>query len=117
MDTDHHNSKYRTPPARRHYVRVETPQGVWVYWGCDGRDDTSRVQNLSQGGLFIETRKPIVVGAKTQLDFLVQDGQIRAEAVVQYVRPDRGVGLKFTALSEEDRLRLAELMKKHHPSS
>ena len=107
----------RTTPGRRRSLRVETPQGVWVYWGCGGRDDTSRVQNLSQGGLFIKTRKPIVVGAQTQLDFLVQEGQIRADAVVQYVSPDRGVGLKFTAVSDEARLRLAELMKRHRPSS
>lgn len=113
MEPDHHNLMHRLTPGRRHCQRVETPKEVWVYWGCDGRDNTSRVQNLSQGGLFIETRKPIVVGAKTQLDFLVQEGQIRADAVVQHVSPDRGVGLKFTAVPDEDRLRLAELIKRH----
>ena len=99
-------------PARRFNSRVETPEGVWVYWSCAGRDDTSRVRNVSLGGVFIETRKPMVVGAKTELDFLVQDGQIRAEAVVRHVNPSRGVGLKFTAVKEGDRPHLAALLNR-----
>lgn len=47
--------KHRTPPGRRHHQRVETLQGVWVFWSCRGRDDTSRVADLSAGGLFLET--------------------------------------------------------------
>jgi hypothetical protein len=117
MIRDDYILNHRTTPGRRRSLRVETPQGVWVYWGCGGRDNTSRVQNLSLGGLFIKTQKPIVAGAKTQLDFLVKEGQIRADAIVQYVIPDRGVGLRFTAVSEEARLRLAELMKRYPPSS
>jgi hypothetical protein len=99
-------------PARRFNSRIETPEGVWVYWSCVGRDDTSRVRNVSLAGLFIETRKPMVVGAKTELDFLVQDGQIRAEAVVRHVNPRRGVGLKFTAVKEGDRPHLAALLNR-----
>ena len=88
--------------SRRHTSRVETPDRVWVYWGCGRRDDTSRVRNLSLGGLFVETRKANVVGASTRLEFLVQEAQIRAEAVVRHVDSGRGVGLKFTAIRDED---------------
>jgi len=52
------------------------------------------------------------VGAKTSVHFLVEEGQIRAEAVVRHVEPGRGLGLKFTAVREEDRRRLAGLMKR-----
>jgi hypothetical protein len=52
------------------------------------------------------------VGTKTDLHFLVEEGQIRAEAVVRRVEPGRGLGLKFTAVREEDRRRLAGLMKR-----
>jgi hypothetical protein len=52
------------------------------------------------------------VGEKTDLHFLVEEGQIRAEAVVCHVEPGRGLGLAFTAVREEDRSRLADLMKR-----
>jgi hypothetical protein len=52
-----------------------------------------------------------------ELDFLVQEGQIRAEAVVRHAEPGRGIGLRFTAVRNEDRLRLAKLMKRLRRSS
>jgi len=52
------------------------------------------------------------VGSKTNVHFLVEEGQIRAEAVVRHVKPGRGLGLQFTAVREEDRQRLAGLMKR-----
>jgi hypothetical protein len=99
-------------PSRRFKSRIETLGGVWVYWRCGGGDDTSRVLNLGVGGLFIETRKPTVVGTKARLEFLVQEGQIRADAVVRHVQAGHGLGLKFTALSDGDRPRLAALMNR-----
>jgi hypothetical protein len=41
------------------------------------------------GGLFIETDTPPVAGMSAELDFLVQEGQIRAEAVVRHAEPGR----------------------------
>jgi hypothetical protein len=52
------------------------------------------------------------VGAKANLHFLVEEGQIRAEAVVRHVKPGRGLGLQFTSVREEDRRHLADLMKR-----
>ena len=69
------------------------------------------------GGLLIETDTPTVTGMSAQLHFLVQEGQIRADAVVRHAEPGRGVGLRFTALRNEDRQRLAELMKRLRRSS
>ena len=98
--------------SRRFSSRVEAPENVYVYWSSVGYDDTSRVRDLSSGGLFVQTRKSRSVGAKTNLHFLVEEGQIRAEAVVRHVMPGRGLGLEFTAVREEDRQRLADLMKR-----
>ena len=97
-------------PSRRRYPRVEKSHGVWVYWNCKGREDTSRVRDLSLGGLFVETEEAREVDATVRLDFLVQEGQIRAEAVVRHVKPGSGLGLRFTALTEEDGPRLTALM-------
>lgn len=97
-------------PARRRYPRVEKPHGVWVYLNCQGLEDTSRVRDLSTAGLFVETEVERDVDAAIRLDFLVQEGQIRARAVVRHVKPGYGLGLKFIALTEEDGPRLTTLM-------
>ena len=104
-------------PSRRRYPRVEKPHGVWVYWNCKGREDTSRVRDLSTGGLFVETEELRDVDATIMLDFLVQEGQIRAKAVVRHVKPGSGLGLKFTTLIEEDGPRLTALMTRLHSLS
>ena len=57
MRADKHFLAGQSIPSRRHYPRVETPDGVWVYWNCEGRGDTLRVRDLSTGGLFVETEE------------------------------------------------------------
>jgi hypothetical protein len=88
------------------------PEEVWVYWHCDGHDDLSRVHNISLGGLFIEADKPRAAGIPVSLHFLVQEGQVRADAVVRHAIPGRGIGLKFKALKEEDRPHLASFLNR-----
>jgi len=61
-------------------------------------------------GLFVQTERARHVDAPIRLYFLVQEGQIRAEAVIRHAKPGSGLGLKFTALTEGDGPRLAELM-------
>jgi len=92
--------------------RVKTPEGVWVFWTCGGRDETSRVRNLSAGGLFIETGRPRAVGAEAHVEFLVQEGQIRAEGVVRHVETGSGLGLKFTAINDKDHPRMVSLINR-----
>ena len=97
-------------PSRRFSSRVQSPGDVWVFWKCQGREDVSKVRNMSMGGLFIETEQPRPSGTDIRLDFLVAEGQIRADAVVRHSRPGTGLGLKFTALGEQDRPKLAALL-------
>jgi hypothetical protein len=89
---------------------VETSQSVWVYWNCNGRADVSPVQDMSMGGLFLKTPAVKPVGSIVNLHFLVQEGQIRADAAVRYAKSGGGLGMKFAAVSQEDRPRLAALM-------
>jgi hypothetical protein len=70
------------------------------------------VKNLSAGGLFIETPRTQRLGATANLHFLVQEGQIRANAEVRHVKPGGGLGLKFKAVGEKDRPNLAALMRR-----
>jgi hypothetical protein len=52
--------------------------------------------------LFIETKRRALLGGKTEIDFLVREGQIRAEAIVKHIDQGKGMGLKFTAVKESD---------------
>ncbi len=99
-----------TSPSRRLTSRVEAPEDVWIYWRCDGLDDLSHVQNISLGGLFIETPRRTAEGTPVSLSFLVREGQVRADAIVRHAIPGTGIGLKFRAVREEDRAYLAALM-------
>jgi hypothetical protein len=72
---------------------------------------------MSLGGVFVETRTSRVLGSKVKLEFLVQEGQIRADSVIRRVEPGRGLALKFTAVSDQDRPRLATLMNRLRQSS
>jgi hypothetical protein len=72
---------------------------------------------MSMGGLFIETNLVKAEGVLTRLHFLVQEGQIRADAVVRHSRSGDGLGLKFTALSEQDRPNLAALLTRLRAAS
>ncbi len=70
------------------------------------------MRNMSMGGLFIETPDPKAEGVPARLHFLVQEGQIRADAVVRHAMSGVGLGLKFTALNEQDRPKLAALLSR-----
>jgi PilZ domain len=99
--------------SRRLCSRIEAVQGIYVYWSCNGREDLSRVRDLSAGGLFLECAKPRgAVGSLSKLYFLVGEGSIRADAIIRYILPGKGLGLKLTALPEEDRVRFASLVKR-----
>jgi hypothetical protein len=96
---------------RRFSSRVEPKNNdVWVYWEGSGDRDLSRVNYLSIGGLFIQTPRPKPIGSTTNLHFLVQEGQIRADATVQHVNRGNGLGLKFNAVNEKDSPNLAALL-------
>lgn len=98
--------------SRRLIPRIETPEGLWVCWRCAGTEDVSRVRDLSVGGLFLSTAVSRPVGARARLDFLVPEGQIRTEAIVQHQVPNAGLGLKFTAITDQDCPHLVSLMER-----
>jgi hypothetical protein len=107
-------------PFPRQTTRMETPKGVWVVWGRDQRgrlEDTSRVRNLSAAGLFIETRKTCPVGSTVALDFLVEDGSIRATASVRHLIPRVGMGLKFQTIRGDDQAHFVKMITRLNPAA
>jgi hypothetical protein len=97
-------------PSRRLSSRIETPSGIWVYWECDGRADVSPVQNMSLGGVFLNTPKASPIDSRVEIHFCVPEGQIRTEGIVRHVAAGCGLGLRFTAIKEPDRPNLIRLM-------
>ncbi len=100
------------PLSRRFSSRIEAPWDVYVCWGSGSYDDTSLIRDLGSRGAFVLTQKSKAVGVRTSLYFLVEEGQIRVEAIVRHLKPGRGLGLQFTAVRHEDRRHLALLMKR-----
>jgi hypothetical protein len=64
------------------------------------------------GGLFVETKKVCPVEATVKLNFLVEDGEIMADATVRYVKAGSGLGLQFKAVRKEDRERFATMIRR-----
>jgi PilZ domain-containing protein len=98
--------------SRRFVSRIETHEHVWVCWRCEGIEDISRVCDLSVGGVFLCTPTSRPLGARVKLEFLIPEGQIRAEAIVQHVIPHGGLGLKFTAITDQDCPNLVALISR-----
>jgi hypothetical protein len=99
-------------PSRRLTSRVEAATDVWVYWECSHRKDVSRVRNVGMGGLFLETPHRFGKGLMAKLHFLVDEGQIRAEAAVRHTTPGKGLGMRFTAVHQQDGAQLAALLNR-----
>lgn len=97
--------------SRRFASRVAGPLDLWVFWSRKNHDGLSRVLNLSVGGLClaIDKSERTAVGEKVHLNFLTPEGQIRTDAIVRHIRPER-MGLKFIAIREEDRAHLTALV-------
>jgi hypothetical protein len=97
--------------SRRALTRLPASEDIWLCWRCNERDDVSRVLDISIDGLFIETpHLSVKEGMPAKLDFLVQEGSIKADAVVRHVKRGSGLGLRFVAVGDNDRQRLRALL-------
>jgi hypothetical protein len=97
--------------SRRALSRLSASEDLWVCWRCNGRDDVSRALDISVDGMFIKTSHlSVKEGMPGKLDFLVQEGRIRADAIVRHVNRGNGLGVKFLAVADEDRPRLRALL-------
>ena len=67
---------------------------------------------MSVGGLFIETLKVCPVDATIKLHFLVEDGEITADATVRYIKSGSGLGLKFKNVRTEDQAHFATMIRR-----
>jgi len=81
-----------------------------VSWQDTVRKDVSRVREVGYGGLFISTPDPSPVGTVLTLLLSVQEGEIRAGAIVRNIFPEEGMGVEFNEMGQEAFARLETLL-------
>jgi len=96
----------------RRYPRIGLPRGMLIAWRTTGGRVVSRVGTLGLGGVFIEAPEPPPVGELIELFFEVPGGEVRARAVVRTSQHKRGMGVEFTAMSQDARARLNRLLRR-----
>ena len=82
---------------RRKHPRDST----FVHVDCSGNQCafTDFIQNLSAGGLYIDTQLPFFPGQELSMTFSVTNGETPIKITGKIVRVDsRGIGVKFDAL-------------------
>lgn len=82
----------------------------------DGVVARSQIADLSVGGMFIELiRSPFVPGVRVTVRFTPRplEPPVVAEALVHYVQPLIGIGVRFVGLDESDRARVAAYVEEH----
>jgi hypothetical protein len=89
------------PEDRRQHDRSRLIVDVFF----DGKDQTgiASTQDISAGGLYMNTQSVLPEGSVLLLRIPVGEKQVVVNAEVVYSNPGRGVGVKFHDLSEEDR--------------
>jgi hypothetical protein len=92
----------------RRYPRLSCPKGTILAWQTGNTRLVSSIDNLGLGGLYIRTPEPPPAGTFIQLLIDVPTGEVRARAVVQRSTPKEGMGVKFVAMQQEDRARVAQ---------
>lgn len=95
------------PDERRRHDRSRLIVDVFY----DGNDATgvAATKDMSAGGFYMNTNADIPEGSVLLVRIPFGDGkQVVANAEVVYVNPERGVGLRFQGLSEEN----SELIEK-----
>jgi hypothetical protein len=96
----------------RRSARVVVSKGLWVAWQGEGGRNVSRVGDLSAGGVFIQTPLAVAVGTELELLFALPEGETRVDGIVRYADGKNGIGVEFTKMSQPDRLRLNELLRR-----
>jgi len=82
---------------------------------------TSFAENLSEGGMFISTNRPLDPGTTLFVEFLLPDSSVtvktRAEVTWSRKSPKsaekkRGMGIKFEELSNQDKSRINVMVER-----
>jgi PilZ domain len=96
------------------FVNSESPQDerrrhersrliIDVFFNGDDLTGVASTQDISPGGLYMNTRAEIPEGALLTLRLPLAGRDLVCNGEVVYSNPGRGVGINFQGLSDEDR--------------
>ena len=105
---------------RRAHFRFPTHLEV-RFESCD-EGFTARLGNISEGGIFVATERPLAAGAPLRLFIRLPDGTVETQGRVAWARAETsahgaaGMGVRFEDLTAEQRERIADLVARCTPS-
>jgi len=99
------------PQRQRRYPRASSANALFVVWKSPSRKNVSPVRVVGLGGMFIHEADPPPPGTLLQLLFETPAGRVRARAAVRSAEVGRGMGVAFIEMRQEERARLANLLK------
>lgn len=106
---------------RRAHFRFPTHLEVRFENGADLR--TACLGNISEGGIFVATERPLPAGTPLRLFITAPEGTVEMAGRVAWARPTSsrngaaGMGVRFEDLSLEQREQIADVVARYEPSS
>jgi len=97
-----------TDEKRKHGRQPLVMEASWEGSGIKLR---ARTVDISATGCFIDTLAEVEIGETLNLKLTLHGQYISVQAVVKYRMPSLGFGVRFTKISDSDRLRLDALLK------
>jgi hypothetical protein len=72
--------------------------------------------DISGSGCYVETVMPLAIDTLLRVDFWIDQERVSATATVRTRDPGVGMGIEFTGITEETKLRLQEYLDKENQS-
>lgn len=95
---------------KRRYPRAVLPHGVQLL--CWGDTFRGRVRILGEGGMFIDTIHPHSGGIEFEVTIEAEQ-PIVTRCMTRGVEPGWGMGVEFTVLSDDDRVRIRGIVSRY----
>jgi PilZ domain-containing protein len=85
---------------------------LFVAWQIGMQQGVSRLTSLALGGLYIRTATPAAERSMLRVLIETPAGDLRARVLVRRMVPKHGMGVEFIAMTQEDRARLVQLLRR-----
>ena len=95
---------------RRQYRRYAVEGSAEIYMKGSQTRTWGPLTDISGSGCYVEMYVPYSAGTELQIAVEVGDTKIAAEGIVRVVYPGLGIGIEFTNISDEHRLRLNAML-------
>lgn len=100
-------------PQEEHRASPRISVSVDIHLSSDSHFFSGLSGDISEGGLFLSTYRPLAIGSEVDLEFSLPGSEqaVHARGEVRWLREHsahepRGVGIAFESLSEDDRERI-----------